>query len=114
MRYDSLIIVTADYHMPRAMLELRGRHAGGRSDPLCGPDRRARRRPLVAHRTGARRMMVEYCKYLAVLAREAFLRLGPPRHADAANRHGARPLNAFRSPLYVVWLFVGSTVLAIL
>ena len=24
MRFDSLIIVTADYHMPRAMLELRG------------------------------------------------------------------------------------------
>ena len=24
MRFDSLIVVTADYHMPRAMLELRG------------------------------------------------------------------------------------------
>ena len=29
----------------------------------------------------ARRMILEYCKYLAVLAREAFLRLGPSEHA---------------------------------
>jgi hypothetical protein len=37
---------------------------------------------LNAHRwwkggTSSRRMTVEYCKYLAILGREAFLKLGP-------------------------------------
>ena len=37
MRYDSLIVVTADYHMPRAMLELNAvlRGAGIRAEPFA-------------------------------------------------------------------------------
>jgi len=75
--YHSLIVVTADYHMPRSMLEL---HA-------AMPDVALHPYPVVteslnAHRwwkggTSARRMIVEYCKYLAILGREAFLSLGP-------------------------------------
>jgi uncharacterized SAM-binding protein YcdF (DUF218 family) len=71
--YQSLIVVTADYHMPRSMLEL---HA-------AMPDVTLHPYPVVteslnAHRwwkggTSARRMTVEYCKYLAILGREAFL-----------------------------------------
>lgn len=80
--YHSLIIVTADYHMPRSMLEL---HA-------AMPDVDLHPYPVVteslnAHRwwkggTSARRMIVEYCKYLAILGREAFLKLGPREKAD--------------------------------
>jgi uncharacterized SAM-binding protein YcdF (DUF218 family) len=77
MRYRSLIVVTADYHMPRAMLEL---HAGLpgialQSYPVATS-------VVDAHNwwktgRGARLIALEYCKYLAILGREAVLSLGP-------------------------------------
>lgn len=77
MRYNSLILVTADYHMPRAMLELRS----------TLPDVRLQAYPVAtpvinAHhwwRTsrGARLMIGEYSKYLAILGREMVRGLGP-------------------------------------
>jgi len=76
-RYTDLIVVTADYHMPRALLELRGAMPGVQltAYPVKTDELDA------GHwwRTGksARRMMIEYSKYLAVMAREAFLKLGP-------------------------------------
>jgi uncharacterized SAM-binding protein YcdF (DUF218 family) len=83
MRYKSLIIVTADYHMPRAMLELRS----------TLPDARLQTYPIAtsvvnAHRWwrttgGARLMVVEYSKYLAILGREMVRGLGP-RDAPAS------------------------------
>lgn len=79
--YNSLIVVTADYHMPRSMLELHATMPNATLYPY----------PVVteslnAHRwwkggTSARRMTVEYCKYLAILGREAFLKLGPKEKA---------------------------------
>ena len=74
--YDSLIVVTADYHMPRSMLELSAAMPGVKLHPYPV------RTDLNAHRwwktsISARRMIVEYCKYLAILGREAFLGLGP-------------------------------------
>ena len=84
MRYDRLIVVTADYHMPRAMLELRG----------AMPDKRLVAYPVETPvinsarwwRTsgGARLMVLEYCKYLAILGREAVLGLGPRADAEPA------------------------------
>ena len=56
--YDDLIVVTADYHMPRALLELRSAQ-------------------------GVRLMAIEYSKYLVILAREAVLGLGPEAKAGA-------------------------------
>ncbi|WP_421737617.1 YdcF family protein [Caulobacter sp.] len=75
--YDSLIVVTADYHMPRSMLELRATMPGLKLYPYP-----VATEGLNAHRwwkndISARRMIVEYCKYLAILGREAFLGLGP-------------------------------------
>jgi uncharacterized SAM-binding protein YcdF (DUF218 family) len=86
MRYNSLIIVTSDYHMPRAMLELRAvlrppqmtLQAYSAATPAL-KTRRWWRSP-----GPARLMVVEYCKYLAILGREAVLGLGPrttPAHA---------------------------------
>ncbi|PZR36522.1 YdcF family protein [Caulobacter segnis] len=74
--YDSLIVVTADYHMPRSMLELGAAMPGVKLHPYPV------KTDLNAHRwwktsISARRMIVEYCKYLAILGREAFLGLGP-------------------------------------
>ncbi|USQ94325.1 YdcF family protein [Caulobacter sp. RL271] len=81
--YKSLIVVTADYHMPRSMLELSAAMPGVKlySYPV--------KTDLNAHRwwkttLSARRMIVEYCKYLAILGREAFLGLGPKDKDKAA------------------------------
>ena len=78
MRYESLIIVTSDYHMPRAMLELRAvlrppmvlkTYAVATSSLKVRSWWRSPR--------AARLLVVEYCKYLAILGREAVLGLGP-------------------------------------
>jgi uncharacterized SAM-binding protein YcdF (DUF218 family) len=82
--YDSLIIVTSDYHMPRAMLELRAVLRPPmvlQTYAVATPALKVRgwwRSPRAA-----RLLVVEYCKYLAILGREAVLGLGP-REAPAA------------------------------
>ncbi|MDB5422730.1 MAG: hypothetical protein JWQ29_146 [Phenylobacterium sp.] len=78
MRYQSLIVVTSDYHMPRAMLELRAVLRPPmvlRTWAVATPALKVRgwwRSPRAA-----RLLVVEYCKYLAILGREAVLGLGP-------------------------------------
>ena len=86
--YDNLIVVTSDYHIPRAMLLIRETlpNATLTAYPVVTP-------PVdVRHwwrRSGdARRLAVEYCKYLAILVRESFGGSGkaetktPPAKAD--------------------------------
>ncbi len=77
MGYHSLILVTADYHTPRAVLELRSMLPGTRIDayPVATPDLDARRWAETSG--GARRMVAEYMKYLVALGREAMIGLGP-------------------------------------
>ncbi|HEY8572042.1 YdcF family protein [Phenylobacterium sp.] len=90
MRFDSLIVVTADYHLPRAMLELRAvmREPDYRLQSYAVEtpgltQKRWWRRPRTA-----RLMVVEYCKYLAILGREAVLGLGPRQTPAAAQQKG--------------------------
>lgn len=80
-RYDSLIVVTADYHMPRAMLELGSALPGIelQAYPVATPSLDAQRWWRTA--AGARLMVMEYSKYLAILGRELVLRLGPKDEA---------------------------------
>ena len=88
MRYESLIVVTSDYHMPRAMLELRAvlrPPISLQTYAVATPALKVRgwwRSPRAA-----RLLVVEYCKYLAILGREAVLGLGP-RAAPAAQSKG--------------------------
>ena len=79
MRYRQLIIVTADYHMPRAMLELNAmlRGTGVTTQAYAVPTPSLRARHWWRNPAAARLMVVEYCKYLAILAREGLLGLGP-------------------------------------
>ena len=74
--YRSLIVVTADYHMPRALLELRATMPGVTliAFPVSTDEVDAR----AWWRKGpeARRITLEYCKYLTILGREAILGLG--------------------------------------
>ncbi|HEY9218133.1 MAG TPA: YdcF family protein, partial [Phenylobacterium sp.] len=84
MRFKSLIVVTADYHMPRAMLELRSTMPGVDLQPY--PVKTSVIEPARWWRTArsARLMVLEYCKYLAILGREAVLGLGPRAEDPAA------------------------------
>jgi uncharacterized SAM-binding protein YcdF (DUF218 family) len=85
--YRSLILVTADFHMPRAMLELHSSmpEAIIQSYPIPQAPLDAQRWWMTTR--GAERMSIEYCKYLAILFREAILGLGghpaPPTNAAA-------------------------------
>jgi len=71
MHYRSLILVTADYHMPRAILELHAALPEARITPypVATPALDARR--WLGSGIAARRMVVEYCKFLAILGRQA-------------------------------------------
>ena len=94
MRYRSLVIVTADYHMPRAMLELRAvmREPEFHLQTYAVPTPSLKARRWWRSPKSARLMVVEYCKYLAILGREAVLGLGPrepaPGGAGAAQIKG--------------------------
>ena len=79
MRYRSLTIVTSDYHMPRAMLELRAvlRPPAFRLETWAVPTAALKARQWWRSPGALRLMVVEYDKYLAILAREAVLSLGP-------------------------------------
>jgi uncharacterized SAM-binding protein YcdF (DUF218 family) len=81
MRYRRLILVTADYHMPRAMIELRAALPEATIEPYPVATPVLDARHWAATSLGARRMIVEYSKYLAILAREATLGLGPTKAA---------------------------------
>lgn len=86
MRYRSLTVVTSDYHMPRAMLELRAvlRPPAFTLQSYAVPTAALKVRRWWRSPGAARVMVVEYSKYLAILGREAVLGLGPratPAHA---------------------------------
>jgi len=83
--YHTLILVTADYHMPRARLELRA--AMPEATVIPYPVATSELKVGDWWKTGpsAERMILEYSKYLAVLARETLLDLGP-RAAHGARR----------------------------
>ena len=82
--YDSLIVVTSDYHMPRALTEIRAAAPGVELTPYAVStpsldDSRWWRAAVTA-----RRMTLEYMKYLAALGRAAFGRMaGEASSADS-------------------------------
>lgn len=75
MGYRSLILVTADYHMPRATLELKAVLPEAKVTPYPVATAQLDARRWTATTAGARRMSTEYAKYLLVLAREAIIGL---------------------------------------
>jgi uncharacterized SAM-binding protein YcdF (DUF218 family) len=75
MGYRSLILVTADYHMPRALIELKSAMPEAKVTPYPVATPALDARQWWATSQGARRLTLEYCKYLAILTREAALRL---------------------------------------
>jgi uncharacterized SAM-binding protein YcdF (DUF218 family) len=82
--YDRLILVTADYHMPRALLELRGAMPNVKLTPYPVATEDVDARAWWKTPGGLRLMIMEYDKYLVILAREGVLRLGPRSGHEAA------------------------------
>jgi uncharacterized SAM-binding protein YcdF (DUF218 family) len=77
--------VTADYHMPRARLELRAAMPEATIYPYPVATNELKAAEWWKTGQGAERMILEYSKYLAVLARETLLGLGPrPAPAKSA------------------------------
>ena len=83
--FKTLILVTADYHMPRARLELHAALPEATIETYPVATTELRTGDWWKTGAGAERMILEYCKYLAVLARETLLDLGPKP------KGGARP-----------------------
>ena len=81
--FDSLIIVTADYHMPRAMLELGATLPDAELQAYPVPTPQFQARDWWRTSAGARLMTMEYLKYLAILGRETVLGLGPQDEDEA-------------------------------
>ena len=75
--YVTLILVTADYHMPRARLELKSAMPEAQIIAYPVATTEVSAADWWKTGTGAERMILEYTKYLAVLARETLLGLGP-------------------------------------
>lgn len=75
--FRRLIVVTADYHMARSLLELHAALPGVTLTPYPVATEDLSADQWWRDGDSARRMVVEYSKYLAVLGREAFLSLGP-------------------------------------
>jgi uncharacterized SAM-binding protein YcdF (DUF218 family) len=82
--YRSLIVVTADYHMPRAMMELQAAMPGVALHPYPVVTSTVDVRRWWRDQGDARRLAVEYCKYLVILGREGVRRLGGKRETLTA------------------------------
>ncbi len=73
--YRSLIVVTSDYHMPRSLLEIRSVMPGVTLIPYAVSTPSLDNSRWWRAAVTARRMTLEYMKYLAVLGREGLHKL---------------------------------------
>jgi uncharacterized SAM-binding protein YcdF (DUF218 family) len=73
--FSDLIVVTSDYHMPRALLELKADMPGATlvAYPVATPELDAR--SWWKSPKGQKLIVLEYSKYLAILGRDALLGL---------------------------------------
>ena len=74
--YKTLIVVTADYHMPRSILEMKAAMPGVQMLPYPVVTGTLDARRWWKTGAGVNRLVTEYNKYLVILAREAVLKLG--------------------------------------
>lgn len=84
--YDSLIVVTSDYHMPRSLMEIRSAAPGVELTPYAVETPSLDNSRWWRAAVTARRMTLEYMKYLAVMVRVTLDRItGEGAEAEAAN-----------------------------
>lgn len=93
--FNTLIVVTSDYHMPRSLLELKADMPGAHFVAYPVPTSELNARDWWKSPKGARLIVLEYCKYLAILGRDAVLSISramgdkgqkenPPAGSEAA------------------------------
>ena len=95
--YKSLIVVTSDYHMKRALLEIRSVAPGVTLIPYAIETPSLDNSRWWRAAVTARRMTLEYMKYLAVLGREGLHRITgrhPERDVPPVVTNTATPLGA--------------------
>ncbi|MGV9009127.1 YdcF family protein [Brevundimonas sp.] len=85
--YTRLIVVTSDYHMPRSMLEIRSAYPGVELTPYAVETPSLDDSGWWKAAVTARRMTLEYMKYLAAMGRAAWTRLSgdAPAPVDSAS-----------------------------
>lgn len=81
--YDRIIVVTSDYHMARSLLEIRSAAPELELVPYAVATPSLHSSGWWRAAETARRMMLEYNKYLGVMAREAVRRVFGDRTAEA-------------------------------
>ncbi|MDH4384907.1 MAG: YdcF family protein [Caulobacter sp.] len=81
--FRQVIVVTADYHMPRALLELRSRMPGAVLVPYPVRTEAVDASAWWGDEVQIKRLTLEYCKYLAVLVQETALGLFRPKDVAA-------------------------------
>lgn len=70
--FDDLIVVTSDYHMPRSLLEIKAALPGVKLHPYPVATPTLDARAWWKSWRSSRVLIVEYSKYLAILARDIF------------------------------------------
>jgi uncharacterized SAM-binding protein YcdF (DUF218 family) len=88
--YDSLIVVTSDYHMARSLLEIRTAAPGIKLTPYAVETPSLDNSRWWRAAVTARRMTLEYMKYLAALGRAAVHKLSGDQAEPAAGPADAR------------------------
>lgn len=84
--YDSLIVVTSDYHMPRSLMEIRSAAPGVELTPYAVETPSLDNSRWWRAAVTARRMTLEYMKYLAVMVRVTLDRItGEGAEAEAVH-----------------------------
>lgn len=93
--YDRLIVVTSDYHMPRSLLEIRSAAPELELTPYAVSTPSLDNSRWWRAAVTARRMTLEYVKYLAVLGREGLHRVvgRDERPAEAGAGAGEVPVS---------------------
>jgi len=89
--YDSLIVVTSDYHMPRALTEIRAAAPGVQLTAYAVETPSLDNSRWWRAAVTARRMTLEYLKYLAALGRVAVGKVTGEGRPDAAPSTEAAP-----------------------
>lgn len=89
--YKSVIVVTADYHIPRAILELKSSMPGVELHPYPVVTDTVNVRRWWAKPEDSRRLIVEYSKYLTILAREVGRSVIRSFHHDVQNQTRPEP-----------------------
>lgn len=89
--FRRLIVVTSDYHMPRAILEIRAAFPEGQLSPYAVATPLLDNKKWWEDQRTTKLVVSEYMKYLVVLGRDMFIRLGDSAERGRENAKSDAP-----------------------